>query len=100
MPLVIDQQRLAEICHRHRIVRIELFGSHARGTARPDSDVDLLVTFAPGATPGLEFFGLAVALESLCGRHVDLLTPPCVERAANPYFRDSMLPVAEPLYAA
>jgi predicted nucleotidyltransferase len=102
MPLAldIDRERLAELCRRYHVAKLELFGSRAKGTSRPDSDVDLLVTFEPGQTPGLEFFGLADELEGLLGHHVDLLTRPRVERDQNPYFKHSVLSVAEPLYAA
>ena len=49
--LVLDRERLADLCRRYHVAKLELFGSRAKGTARPDSDVDLLVTFA-GRTPG------------------------------------------------
>lgn len=98
--LDIDRERLAAICRQYRVAKLELFGSRAKGTARPDSDVDLLVTFEPGQTPGLEFFGLADELEALLGHPVDLLTRPRVERDHNPYFKQSVLSAAEPLYAA
>ena len=101
MPLAldIDREQLAELCRRYHVAKLELFGSRAKGTARPDSDVNLLVTFAPGQTPGLEFFGLADELEALLGHRVDLLTRPRVERDQNPYFKQSVMSVAEPLYA-
>jgi predicted nucleotidyltransferase len=75
-PLFADRVKLAELCRRHRIRRLSLFGSVLKGTARPDSDVDLLVEFEPAAAPGL--LGLA-AIESelsqlLGGRRVDLRT--------------------------
>ena len=98
--LAIDPDDLAEVCRRYHVAKLELFGSRARGTARPDSDVDLLVTFAEGETPGLEFFGLANDLEALLGRRVDLLTRPRVERDDNPIFRRSVLAGAEALYVA
>ncbi len=98
--LDIDPQALIAFCRRNRVAKLELFGSRARGTARPDSDVDLLVTFEAGYTPGLEFFGMADELETILGRKVDLLTRPRVERDDNPYFKQSVLSVAEPLYAA
>ena len=102
MPLTldVDRKRLADLCRRYHVAKLELFGSRAKGTSRPDSDVDLLVTFEPGQTPGLEFFGLADELEKLLGHPVDLLTRPRVERDENPYFKQSVLSVAEPLYAA
>jgi uncharacterized protein len=102
MPLAldIDRERLADLCRRYHVAKLELFGSRAKGISRPDSDVDLLVTFEPGQTPGLEFFGLADELETLFGHPVDLLTRPRVERDPNPYFKQSVLSVTEPLYAA
>jgi predicted nucleotidyltransferase len=102
MPLAssIDRERLADLCRRHRIVRLELFGSHARGTARPDSDVDLLVTFADGHTPGLEFFGLADEFAAIVGHPVDLLTRRTVEGDRNPSFRANVLAALETVFAA
>ena len=49
----LAQDDLAPICRRHGIRRLSLFGSVRAGTARPDSDVDLLVEFEPGRLPGL-----------------------------------------------
>ena len=74
--LAIDRAALAALCRRHRIVRLSLFGSALAGTARPDSDVDLLVEFEPEGEPGL--LGLAGIAEELSGlldgRRVDLRT--------------------------
>ena len=102
MPLgfTVDAGRLAELCRRYHVAKLELFGSRARGMARPDSDVDLLVAFEEGQTPGLEFFGMALDLESLLGRPVDLLTRPVVEHDRNPYFKHNVLSAAELIYAA
>jgi predicted nucleotidyltransferase len=96
--LDLDHGRLAALCRRHRIARLELFGSRAKGTARPDSDVDLLVTFEAGYTPGLEFFGLADEFAAIFGHPVDLVTRSAVERSPNPYKRASILAAATPIY--
>jgi hypothetical protein len=96
----LDQAALAAFCRCHRIARLGMFGSRARGTARDDSDVDLLVTFEDGHTPGLEFFGLADALARILGHRVDLLTRATVEQDRNPYFRQNVLSAVVPLYAA
>ena len=96
----LDPQQLAAFCRRHRIATLEVFGSRARGDARPDSDLDLLVTFEPGYNPGLAFFGLAAALSELCGVEVDLLTRRTVESDLNPIFRTAVLETVEPIYAA
>ena len=96
----VEADRLAALCRRYHVVRLELFGSRARGTARPESDVDLLVTFEAGWTPGLEFYGLADELAQIFGHPVDLLTRPSVEQDRNPWFRSSVLGGVETLYAA
>jgi uncharacterized protein len=102
MPLAldIDRERLAALCRRYHVAKLELFGSRAKGTARPDSDVDLLVTFVGDRTPGLAFVTMAEELEAVFGRHVDLLTRDTVERDENPIRRTSILSRIEPLYAA
>jgi predicted nucleotidyltransferase len=86
MPLGLDiyLERQAGLCRRCHVAKLELFGSRAEGTARPGSDVDLLVTFAVDGTLGLEFLGLADDLEDVIGHRVDLPTRPRVERDDNP----------------
>ena len=98
--LDIDRDRLAEICRRYHVAKLELFGSRARGDARPDSDVDLLVTYEPGVDLGLMYFGLGPDLEELLGCPVDVVDRPVVERDRNPYFRQEVLSATEVLYAA
>ena len=106
MPLAldIDRERLADLCRRYHVAKLELFGSRAKGTARPDSDVDLLVTFAPGHTPSLlasdGYMALMHALDGVMGCHVDLLTRAAIEADPNEYFRTSALDHTEVLYAA
>jgi predicted nucleotidyltransferase len=102
MPLGIpfDQNRFIDLCRRYHVARLELLGSRAKGTARMDSDVDLLVTFEPNSEIGLEYFGLGIELETLFGRRVDLLTRPRVERDQNARFRSNILDSVELLYAA
>ena len=102
MPLAldIDRERLADLCRRFHVAKLELFGSRAKGTSRPDSDVDLLVTFAPGQTPGLAFVALAEELEAVFGREVDLLVRDDAEEDRNDVRRRSILAFTEPLYAA
>jgi predicted nucleotidyltransferase len=94
--LDVDQHALAELCRRHRISRLSLFGSVLKGTARPDSDIDLLVEFERDAHP--TYFTLAqIELELsplLGGRRVDLRTAPELSR----YFRDEVLNEAELQY--
>lgn len=96
--LPIDDAALAEFCRRHHIIRLSLFGSRLKGSARLDSDVDLLVEFASGCKPGLLALAQMEAELSalLRGRRVDLRTPDDLSR----YFRDQVLRDAEVQYAA
>lgn len=91
----VAREKLANLCRRHRVVRLAVFGSALRDDFRPTSDIDLLVEFAPGHT--VTFFTLADVqcdLETLLGHPVDLHMP----RALSPYLRDKILSEAEDLY--
>jgi predicted nucleotidyltransferase len=66
---------LAELCRRRHITKLALFGSILRPDFRPDSDIDVLVEFEPGRTPGLAFIDIQAELSGLLGRRVDLNTP-------------------------
>ena len=77
-----------------------MFGSAARADDfnPATSDVDFLIEFAEGTTPGLqEFFGVKTAREHLLGRTVDLIEPGAVR---NPYVRASINRNREAVYAA
>jgi predicted nucleotidyltransferase len=95
--LNLDETTLARFCERHRIRRLALFGSQPKGTARPDSDIDLLVEFDPDQVPGLlALAGMELELsELLDGQRVDLRTAEDLSR----YFRDEVLHTAEVQYA-
>ena len=92
----MDRDRLVEFCRRHHIRELALFGSVLRDDFGPDSDVDMLVEFESGHTPGLAFFRIERELSELLGRKVDLNTP----RDLSRYFRDEVVREAEVLYAA
>ena len=81
--LPIEPDALADVCLRHRIRRLSLFGSQLKGTARPDSDFDL-------ANIEIELSAL------LGGRKVDLRTPAELSR----YFREQVQRESEELYVA
>ncbi len=83
----IDEPRLAEICRRYGIKRLAFFGSVLQPTFSDDSDVDILVEFQPGRTPGLGFFALEAELSELLGRRVDLNTPGFL----SPRFRERVI---------
>lgn len=71
----VDESTIAQICRRYGVRELSVFGSAARGTMRPDSDIDLLVEFLPEAEPGLlDHAGLMLDLSELLGRKVDLVS--------------------------
>ena len=70
----VPTEELAAFCERHGIVAVWIFGSATRDDFGSESDVDLIVEFAPGMTPGLSFFTLGEELEPVFGRRVDVLT--------------------------
>jgi len=93
--LPIEPALLAALCRRHGIRKLSLFGSVLRGTARPDSDIDLLVEFEPGRTPGLiAISAIEIELGQALGRKVDLRTA----QDLSPRFRDDVLRQAEVAY--
>lgn len=91
---------LAEICRRHGVARLELFGSAARGDFDPArSDVDFLVTFQPAARNDIVALDdLKEALEELLGRPVDLLERETIEASRNFIRRRAILREARTLY--
>jgi predicted nucleotidyltransferase len=94
--LSIDRTKLAELCRRHRIRRLALFGSALRDDFGPESDVDVLVEFEAGTRVGLRFVTIQDELSELLGRGVDLNTPGFL----SPHFRERVLSTAVPLYEA
>ena len=95
--LKLDEATLARFCEQHHIRRLALFGSQLKGTAGPESDVDLLVEFDPDNMPGLiALAGMELDLsDMLGGKKVDLRTADDLSR----YFRDEVVRMAEVQYA-
>jgi len=95
--VTFPKEGLADLCRRHGVRRLSLFGSVLRGTDGPDSDVDLLVEFEPDRVPGL--LGLAqieIDLSDLLGgRTVDLRTAEDLSHL----FRETVTEAAEIQYA-
>lgn len=94
--IAVPEGKIAEFCRRHNIRRLALFGSVLGDDFTSDSDVDVLVEFAPGTRIGLGFFALQEELSRILGRKVDLNTPGFLSK----YFRDSILEEAEDHYAS
>jgi len=83
----IPKDEVAAFCRRHHIRRLALFGSVLREDFTPDSDLDILVEFDEGHTPGWAFFDMQDELSTILGRKVDLNTPGFLSR----YFRDQVI---------
>ena len=86
------------MCQAHHICRLSLFGSQLKGTARQDSDIDLLVEFEPNAHPTLlDLAQIEIELsQALGGKKVDARTPEDLSR----FFRSEVLRMAEVQYVA
>ena len=99
--LVNKNEALAALCREYGVSRLELFGSAARERDfdPQTSDLDFLVEFTPDATlsPLKQFFGLAQDLETLLGRHVDLVEAGSV---TNPFVQATINRSREVVYAA
>jgi predicted nucleotidyltransferase len=92
----VDEARLAALCERYGIGSLMIFGSVARGTAGPGSDVDVLYDLRPGRRLGWEIEDLADELSEVLGRPVDLVS----RSALHARLRGAVLAEAQPLYAA
>jgi hypothetical protein len=93
----ISKDRLAAFCIRNHIKKLSVFGSAVRGELLPDSDIDLLVEFEQGLTPGLfSIIRMEMELSQMLGRKVDLRTPEDLSQ----YFREEVLRNAELQYQA
>lgn len=93
----VDEERIADFCRRHHIAKLWFFGSVLRDDFRPNSDVDVLIEFEPGKTPGWEFVDLRDELTQLVKRPVDLVT---VTALRNPFRRREILRTRRLAYAA
>ncbi len=97
--LEVPDEAIADFCRRWKSTQIELFGSALRDDFRPDSDVDLLVTFERDAPWSLyEFVDMQDELEGIFGRKVDLVERAAVEQSKNPFRRHSILSTARLVY--
>ena len=93
--LEIDNARLAEVCRRHHIRRLSIFGSALRGDFGPGSDVDFLVEFDRRFPVGLRIFDVEADLAPLIGgRKPDLVNP----KYLNPRLKPEILASARVLY--
>lgn len=93
-PLASHQGSIEGLCRKYHVARLALFGSTSRGEAKESSDLDLLVSFQQGKTPGLGFFTFQEELKDVLGLPVDLNTPEDLSR----HFRDQVLREARVVY--
>lgn len=103
MPARIDipKDRLADFCKRWKIEEFALFGSVVRDDFAPESDVDVMVRFAPDARWSLfDLVDMEDELKEVFGRDVDLVTRWSVEHSDNWIRRKAILGSAEVVYAA
>jgi uncharacterized protein len=92
----IPKDAVSNLCRRHRIRRLAVFGSALRDDFTSASDVDLLVEFEPDAAVGLEFFAIEREFADVIGRKVDLNTAGFI----NKRFRDRVVAEAQVVYEA
>jgi len=89
--------KIAELCRRYKVKQLAVFGSTAKGTDGPDSDIDLLVEFQPDAQVGfLQFAKMQRELSNLLNREVDLVP----KGGLKPLIKQEVLSTSEVLYAA
>jgi predicted nucleotidyltransferase len=92
--IAIPYDKIAEFCEKNHIRKLSLFGSVLRDDFTENSDVDVLVEFEEGKTPGFRFFVMDEELSKILGRKVDLNTPGSLSK----YFRDEVISEARPVY--
>lgn len=96
----IPHEKIAAFCQKWKITEFSLFGSVLTDEFRPDSDVDVMITFAPEARWRMShWFEMQDELEQIFGRDVDLVTRPDVERMENYIRRRAILSGASRVYA-
>jgi predicted nucleotidyltransferase len=98
MNIEVPRERIEAFCRKWKISELALFGSVLRDDFRPDSDVDVLVTFAPDARHSLfDVSDMHEELREMFGREVDLVQKKLIE---NPFIRHHVLATYQTLYAA
>jgi predicted nucleotidyltransferase len=85
-------EKIEPVFKKYGVTYAALYGSHARGEARPDSDVDLLVEYSKPL--GFEYFDMHHELEENLGREVDVIT----EESMNEFLRPYIVPDLTPIY--
>jgi len=99
--IALPEVKVGEFCRKWKITEFALFGSVLRQDFRPDSDVDVMVSFDPHAQWSLmDVVEMQNELETILGRKVDLVERTAIERSENYIRRRHILDSAEPVYVA
>jgi uncharacterized protein len=99
--LDLSEKKISDFCQRWRITEFALFGSVLRDDFDAESDLDVLVAFAPDVDWSLlDHVQMEQELEALLGRKVDLLSRRSVERSRNWLRRREILDTVEVVYAS
>ena len=97
--LALPRHAIEAFCQRWKITELSLFGSVLRDDFRPDSDVDVLVSFDPESRWSLlDLARIQCELETILGRNVDLVTRSSVENSHNWIRREAILSTAQRIY--
>lgn len=94
LQLEIPQKELQRLCQRYHVRRLSIFGSALREDFGSGSDLDVLVEFEPGGTPGFAFARLQGEFTELLGVQVDLHT----YRSLSRYFREAVVEESQTIY--
>ena len=96
--IYIPEEIIAAFCRRWKVVELALFGSVLREDFRPDSDIDVLITFQPDAPWSLyDLFDMREELHQMLGREIDLVEKDALR---NPFRKREIMKNHKVVYAA
>ena len=99
MNIEIPKEQISDFCRKWKIAELSLVGSVLRDDFRPDSDIDVLVTFSRDAEWSLlDHMAMEEELSAIFGRKVDLISRKAIERSENYIRRNAILETAQPYY--
>src|SRR3989304_975292 len=99
--IIIQEEKLSEICRRYKINELALFGSAIREDFTGNSDIDLLYVFEENSTHSLfDVAGIKEEFEKLFGKQVDFVSRKAIERSRNIYRKKAILENVKVIYAA
>jgi predicted nucleotidyltransferase len=99
--LRLSPEQIAAFCQRWQLMELALFGSVLRDDFHADSDIDILISYAPEANHGLlARVRIQRELATLCGREVDVMTKKSIEESRNELRRKEILGSAQVIYVA